>query len=88
LPHYDYSHFLKFDLQYHIDSLEFSLGFEDAVYELMGITAKYLHLLSSEPDSIKEIVSKVECKQYKFTLLVKIKTFKGTKNLNLTIMRL
>jgi hypothetical protein len=54
----------------------------------MGINAKDLHLLSFEPDSIKEIVSKVECKQHLFTLSVKMETFKDIECLKVIIMRL
>jgi hypothetical protein len=53
----------------------------------MRIGAKDLHLLSSKPKSIKEIVSKVKSKQHLFTLFMKMEKFKGTNRWKVTIMR-
>jgi hypothetical protein len=46
---------LKFDLYYHIDSLEFVFAFEDATIELMGISARDLDLLSIEHEDIERL---------------------------------
>lgn len=42
----------------------------------MGIKENDLHLLSMEPNDIKGMVAKVECKKVLFTLAMKVETIK------------
>ena len=83
----DYRYLLKLTLQDHTTSLESVVAFEDASTELLGIAAKDLHLLSSDPSAIREIFSKVECTQFLLTLSIKMETFKDKPQLKVLIMR-
>ena len=83
----DYRYLLKLKLQDHTTSLESVVAFEDASTELLGIAAKDLHLLSSDPSAIKEIFSKVECTQFLLTLSIKMETFKDKPQLKVLLMR-
>ena len=83
----DYRYLLKLKLQDHTTSLESVIAFEDASTELLGIAAKDLHLLSSDPSAIREIFSMVECTQFLLTLSIKMETFKDKPQLKVLIMR-
>ena len=83
----DYRYLLKLKLQDHTTSLEAVIAFEDASTELLGIAAKDLHLLSSDPSAIKEIFSKVQCTQFLLTLSIKMETFKDKSQFKVIITR-
>ena len=73
----DYRYILKVDLEDITGQLHGVTTFDDAAKKLMGISAKYLCLLSTEPKSIVEIAQKIYNKQFIFTLSVRIETLCG-----------
>ena len=59
----DCKYLLKIDLQDHIEELLSFVSFEDVASTIIGINAKDVHLLLLEPNTIKEIISNIQCKQ-------------------------
>ena len=58
-PECDYRYKLKIELHDHTGQLQNVTVFNDAGNELMGITAKDLFLLSSEPADLQKICSRI-----------------------------
>ena len=84
---YDYKYLLKIDIQDHTGELSSTVAFEDVGSTILGNNAKDFYLLSSDPNLIKEIVSKALWAYHIFTLSVKTKTFKGIPWLKCVIVK-
>ena len=67
----DYRYKLKVDLEDITGHLHGVISFDDDANQLMGVSAKYLCLLSTEATSILEIAQKICNKQFLPTLLVR-----------------
>ena len=70
-PECDYRYILKVDLEDVTGYLHGVIAFDDAANQLMGISAKYMFLLSTESASIVEIVQRICNKQFLLTLSVR-----------------
>ena len=57
------------------------VAFDDAANQLMGISMKYMCLLSIEATSIVEIAQNICNKQFIFTLSIRTETFYGIARL-------
>jgi len=84
---YDYRYLLKIGIQDHTSELDSTVAFEDMGSTILGNNAKEFYLLSSDPDLIKEIVSKALWTDHIFTLSVKTETFKGIPRLKCIIIK-
>ena len=62
------------------------IDFKDYANQLMGVSAKDLCLLSTEPTSLAEIAHNICNRQFIFTLSVRIETFYGTPGLKVVIV--
>ena len=62
-------------------------AFDDASSQLMGITTKDLFLLSNESDVMHEIVSRVACHHFLFTLSTKLECFNGIERYKTTLIK-
>ena len=62
------------------------LNFDDATNQIMGISVKYLFLLSTEASSIVEIAQEICNKQVLFTISIRTKTFYGIACLKVVIV--
>ena len=71
----DYRHIIKVDLEYIIGNLHGVISFDDDANQIMGISAKYLCLLSTEATSIVEIAQNINNKQFLHTLSVRTEAF-------------
>ena len=83
----DYRYLLKIDIQDHTGELASTVAFEDAGSTILGNNAKDFYLLSSDPELIKEIVSRALWTDHIFTLSVKTKTFKEVPRLKCIIIK-
>lgn len=82
-----YRYILKLELQDHTSRIPNVTAFDDVASQLMGITAKDLFLLSDEPDAMHEIVSRVACHHFLFTLSVKLECFNGIERYKTTLIK-
>ena len=82
----DYQYILKVGLEDIIGHLHGVIDFDDAANQLMGISVKYLCLLSTEASSIVEIAQKICNKQVIFTISVRTNTFYGIACLKVVIL--
>eukprot|EP00253_Pinus_taeda_P024392 PITA_24392 len=83
----DYRYLLKIDIQDHTGELASTVAFEDEGSTILGNNAKDFYLLSSDPELIKEIVSRALWTDHIFTLSVKIETFKEVPCLKCVIIK-
>ena len=77
---------LKVDLEDITGHLHVSIAFDDVANQLMGISVKYICLLSTKATSIVEISQKICNKQFLLTLLFRTKTFCGIARLKVVIV--
>ena len=82
----DYRYILKVDLEDVTGSIHGVIAFDHAANQLMGISAKYVCLLSTETTSLDEIVQRICSKKLLLTLSVKTKTFYGVACLKVVIV--
>ena len=67
----DYKYILKLSLQDHTGQINGATTFDDAANKLLGVFAKDLCMLATEPSAIKDISLHVTSRQYLFTLSIK-----------------
>jgi len=72
----DYRYLLKIDIQDHTSELASTIAFKYAGSTILGNNSKDFYLLSSNPELVKEIISKALWIDHIFTLSVKTETFK------------
>ena len=77
---------LKLSFQDHTDQINGATNFDDATNQLLGVFAKYLCLLATEPSTIKDISLQLTLRQYLSTFSMKIETFNSTTRLKTTIV--
>lgn len=82
----DYHYVIRLQLHDHTGNLENYVAFDDDATELLGISAKDLHLLSSEPKTIHNIIVKVKCCHFLFIVSIRTDTFNGIERLLPTLM--
>ena len=72
----------------HIGLLEKFTSFYDVATKLMGVQEKYLFILSSDPHDIHELLERVSCRPFLFTLSVKTYSFNGDDRLKFVLINL
>ena len=82
----DYRYILKVDLEDVTGSIHGVIAFDDAANQLMGISAKYICLLSTETTSLDEIVQRIYNKKLLLSLSIKIETFYRVARLKVVIV--
>ena len=82
----DYIYILKLSLQDHTGQINGATTFDDAANKLLGVSAKDLCLLATEPSAIKDICLHVTSRQYLFTLSIKTDNFDSNTRLKTTIV--
>ena len=82
----DYRYILKLSLQDHTGQINGATTFDDAANKLLGVSAKDLCLLATEPSTIKDISLHVTSHQYMFTLSIKTDNFNSSTHLKTTIV--
>jgi len=83
----DYRYLLKIDIQDHTSELASTISFEDVGSTILGNNSKDFYLLSSDPELIKEIVSKALWTDHIFTLSVKTENFNGLPRFKCVIIK-
>ena len=81
-----YRYILKLSLQDHTGQINGATTFDDAANKLLGVSAKDLCLLASEPSAIKDLSLHVTSRRYLFTLSIKTETFNFSTCLKTTIV--
>lgn len=73
LPSLNLTMVIYFELNFMITpgNLENVIAFDDATIELLIILGKDLHLLSSEPKIVQNIISTIKCRHFLFTLFIR-----------------
>ena len=82
----DYRYILKLSLQDHTGQINGATTFDDAANKLLGVSAKDLCLLATEPLAIKDISLHITSRPYLFTLSIKTETFNSSTRLKTTIV--
>ena len=77
----DYRYILRLHLQDHTGHLDNVVALEEAATALLGVSAKDLCLLSTDPESVFDIYNKIKGRHFLFTLSLKRDRFNGVERL-------
>ena len=82
----DYRYILMLSLQDHTGQINGATTFDDATNKLLGVSAKDLCLLATEPSAVKDLSLHVTSRRYLFTVSIKTETFNSSTCLKTTIV--